>query len=306
MKTVCLIPSENGFGHLRRCIAISRALRKLDYETTLIWSNEVYLPRRLLNERDFSRVKRMAIPLMWDGPSVRSRNTFNDSELFRELSRFDLVISDTLLWPVFYAEKVILVAQFLWEFYYRRLGELDVFATLPMKIPKILFKTFGMSGFIWPEMRDTFDIQEVDILDYWNLRGTAEVETQKICISLSGTGRTSLPKIMSDWNLPLVSGLENFVIEKNEKPLAIICRPGLGIISECVSAKSVPILTVEKDIEMEYNSDVLINKWGIGLNVDSIKNLSKTEAELFVREFCNSIDWPEVTSIDDFALLISS
>jgi hypothetical protein len=216
------------------------------------------------------------------------------------LGFFDLVISDTLTWPLMIDERAILISQFLWEIYYAKTNK----EKMPDETQRVLTldstRVFAMGDFVWPEMRELMNINQVPILDYWNLRKKRILFSTDICTSSSGTGRGSLSRTFLNWNCERIMGFENYIREKQTKPLGVLCRPGLGIVTECISARSIPIVLDENDFEMKYNRAVLTENLRLGVKAEELDGLSPEEATAVLLNFSANLDWPEVMSVDNF------
>ena len=77
--------------------------------------------------------------------------------------------------------------------------------------------------------------------------------------------------------------MEKFSYKKSQfdEIIACICRPGLGIISDCIEY-NIKLFTVfeKNNFEMHHNSQIL-NKLGIGKNIE-IKNFSPLKITLLI------------------------
>jgi hypothetical protein len=98
--------------------------------------------------------------------------------------------------------------------------------------------------------------------------------------------------------LDIIKGLENYSRQKRFVPAGIICRAGIGAISECLSAKSLPILLSDTDIEIQYNRRTLLNL-GLALDIKNLKNLGYEEL-LEIENIASGLEWPEILSAQDF------
>jgi hypothetical protein len=74
-----------------------------------------------------------------------------------------------------------------------------------------------------------------------------------------------LPSEILSQHYPIVYGLDRY-LKNNAKPLAVICRPGLGAILECLSSGITPILIESNDFELNNNLQICVkNNWAVTL-----------------------------------------
>ena len=105
------------------------------------------------------------------------------------------------------------------------------------------------------------------------------------------------PKIINQ-NFQLISGLERF-LKFNQKPLAVICRPGLGAIFECLSSGIVPILLDNSTGDLASNFRVCIeSNWAVSL-VDFIQ-VSPDNQAAFLYDFYKKITFPKFMQSETF------
>lgn len=302
-KSVCFIPSNNGYGHLRRCASFAKAFSKNGFNTTLLWNSRIAIKNDLEIENSFGEVCLMHTPLISEGPSVRSDDAGKLREIKTYLKRFDAVIVDTLTWPLGIDEEFIFIGQFLWELYYEkrfekrhfRLQESDAFDFSLRRN-----RMFGMKGFAWPEMTRFKNFTEIDVFDYWQLEQAKFRRRNALGFSNSGTGLFSTQDIPFKEALVEINGLENMISSSGLLPVGVLCRAGLGIISECLSSRTVPILLEPDDYEMGFNIYQLENYFRLGVRAKDLLGLDVLEAIERVQEMSRSFVWPTTKSSERF------
>jgi hypothetical protein len=273
---------------------------KNDYQisNSVVWNRNKTYPMHLHEGNLFQNVFLEPTPTTYDGPD-KSRLDGEDvrlENLEKLLSQFDLVLTDTLTWPLKLVKDSIFLGQFTWEFYHNRLARTSSSQHVK-NLGKALLnhRAFAMKPFAWEEMDNFEAIEYTSILDYWNLRNAPYSRNDQVVISLSGTGKTSIEELtLSAFDPIIVNGLENYIYSKKQIPLAVVCRPGLGIISECIAARVIPIIHTEEEIEMKINENILLNTLGIGVTLHQIQNLRKNESVELLKNLQYKIDWPDV------------
>jgi hypothetical protein len=275
-------------------------------QTSLIWNSRKTLPHGIYPDNSFDNILKIRTPQLFDGPSMNEN--INSSLSLKKLkditSIYDVVLSDTLTWPLLTRQDALFLGQFTWEFYHQRTGyQLSVTRDEDSKPGWLNNLAFSMSEFAWEEMSLFKNLKRLPVLDYWNLRNKDLYEEEEILVSFSGT-RSELEQRQKlnglDYVPTVVKGLENYLQEKLQKPLGVICRPGLGIISECISAKIVPIIFEDLDPEIRFNSKILTESLGIGVRYEQIQDLTKSELFEFLTSFRRKILWPDVISSIEF------
>jgi len=308
INSVSFIPSSNGYGHLRRVSSIAKALKKTSgVQTSLIWNRQKTFPQEICSDTVFDKIVLAQTPRLFDGPPIKKSMNANSSlENLRDLlSQYDVVLSDTLTWPLIARQDAIFLGQFTWEFYHQRFGcQSKLTSSDASKIEWLDNPAFTMHEFAWDEMRLFRNLYRLPVFDYWHLRSRDLSDTNEILVSFSGTQSVleQSERLKSLKFVPtVVRGLENYIQGKARRPLGIICRPGLGIISECISARVIPIIVEDKDPEMSFNRKILIEGLGIGVGYEQIKNFSMGEVFDFLTNFSSTLKWPNVITSMEFA-----
>lgn len=262
MMKVGFIASANGLGHLRRLICIALEFKKLSKSCVIL------LPCQLPTDSvipklvsDFNLDSKIICSNDYmDGPFTKFQRHDRCRSMFTldRLDYFDVLICDTVLIDTGKsAIKKILVAQFLWEWNSRTTLLLDSYR-----------KIFGFNYFTQEYILKLSNFSSVPLLDYWNLSAYSKKSfSHEICIANSGAVNVSnyLPSEILLQHLPIIYGLDNY-LKDNNKPLAVICRPGLGAILECLSSGIIPILIESSDPELNNNLKICVkNNWGVAL-----------------------------------------
>lgn len=255
-----LVSSFNGFGHFRRIFSYSKVLLSRGYRVHIVASAQQVARQRLDRERvsrhhlTFHSFER---PLGLDGPqwgAPSSQKVARPTEaLLSALQRANLVISDNSLWPASFSNRIILTGQFLWPDYWRAKG-VRVEAHID-SLPVAWFQNpqFGdQSSFL------NVSQQAIGLPADANLRTERGIGERKEIWFSSGTtglahGLTGLEGINSSllqresWEMKTAGYL----------PTAVVGRPGLGTITDCVAAE-VPFLPtwVADDPELLRNASV--------------------------------------------------
>lgn len=263
MMKIGFIASANGLGHLRRLICIALELKKLSTSCVILLPCQLpidsVIPKLVLDfNLDF---KIICSNDYIDGPFTKFQRHNICKSLFTldRLDYFDVLISDTVLIDTGKsAIKKILVAQFLWEWNSRTTLLLDSYR-----------KIFGFNYFTQEYILNLSNFSPVPLLDYWNLAAYSKKSfSHQICVANSGAVDVLdyLPSEILLQHFPVIYGLDSYLKNNNNKPLAVVCRPGLGAILECLSAGIIPILIDSSDPELNNNFKICVkNNWGVAL-----------------------------------------
>lgn len=259
-----IVPSINGFGHVRRMISIAIAFESFNISTNFLLpcnlNKQSKIPTLISNHK--LKMQTICVPSYAEGPYAQFQNyhTCDYSEINNLQTKYEFIIADTVTWVADYHAQVYLFAQQLWEF--RSKNDVTI-AETNSRLRKIK-KIFGFKDFTIDSIKNLNNFIEIPLIDYWGLKKYVKTESEDTIV-ISNSGAENLLEVENfyDKNLTMVYGLENYLLS-NPKPLAVICRPGLGAISESLSAGIIPILLKSKDSELFFNSRVAIsNNWAI-------------------------------------------
>jgi hypothetical protein len=293
------VPSVNGFGHTRRLISLAIELTIMKYKCNFI------LPCILSDKSPILGIildhgfnyEIVCVRELNDGPFVLRNQSheckFYDIEL--SLNKYDCLIADTVTWVSNFHNNTYLFAQFTWEQYQNKDTRNLRLANQLAKHKKI----FGFKYFTNNYIKSQINFREIPLLDYWNLsRYSSTRDNGKFLVANSGAED---PKVLTSNDqflskTKIVYGLEKY-LKTNAKPLAIICRPGLGAILESISAGIVPILLDSEEYELIFNKKIAIEEgWAIDYkSIESLSNLRKVE---YVENFKKILIKPDVISPD--------
>jgi hypothetical protein len=296
---VALVPSNNGYGHLRRLTSLIPALAKYNFKVSLIWDERITFPRHIFGKGLPFELELIKTPLHLDGPFVRSNAGYSFKILEEVMSKYLFVISDTVTWPAKVHKRTIFLAQFFWEMYYSEIDSQSEFWRKEMlNIPNTNL-IYTMQHFSWLEPAHYMNLRQIPILDYWNLRQREEANGKDLVTLLSGTNQAiskiSMVKELSvNDDIKQISGMENYIEQERKKPLGVLCRAGLGAISESISARSYCIFLPDKDFEINKNSTVA-TELGVGFSY-SIYLDKKENFKNYLFEQRTKTNWPDVLS----------
>ena len=304
---IAFAPSLNGLGHLRRLISIANPLRELGFEITFVLSNQYILSAKFISILKDQKIDFLSVPTpkYVDGPFTQRSDKSEDIYLTsKNLGAYDFIIADTVTWPLGIHDKVIFIGQFTWDLYYRHalIGK-DKEKSQEQNLEKNALVVFGMIDFTWPEIAKLHNYQPIPLLDYWKLRNLTVDREKKLGIISSGIEESGILDVRRKMDLIEVSAPESYYSRYGSYPVGILCRAGLGAISENLSIKSVPILFPSDDFELSRNVDILLGKgWGILLDHEQASNPSAL-IERSV-ELARSIEFPSTISSSDLAGII--
>lgn len=296
MKVVGLIPSINGFGHTRRLLSIANELTKNNVVCTFLLpcllSKQSAIPK-LIAEYGF-RSKIVCFRDYTDGPYsiINSSHDCNTNPL--NLNKFDYLLADTVTWVADFHDNVYLIAQFTWEQFKPKINKISIDRRLT-KFKRI----YGFKYFTTNYIESQTNYEQIPLLDYWGLGKYIKTNPiDKFVLANNGAQDPNF-KLRDDIflkSLDLVKGLEKY-LELNTKPLAMICRPGLGAILECLSSGIAPVLFETHDPELSYNRQVaLANGWAV--DYKKIEPLTTIQKIDFVRNYMTHFERPTLVTSD--------
>lgn len=305
---LALVSCANGFGHLKRLIRILDQLIDRAPVKAVTLFCDAHAAQEINKWREYLLVReRCAIdvvpvwsPMRWDqnqeyyGEWVLDWHSTIPSW---RLEDFDFVLSDNLVEPLLYSERVTLVGSFLWHdvllsaFSGNQLIEKysswcnDILAsTQPHVIANRYFAT--------PVMDRQTNVHKVGLVHYCKARDTERINKlpEKVLIAL---GSAQAANGVADKLSRLVSwfderGLEVFASSTLFERLAAECprikpfefwddnfdtidlavvRGGLGTISDCVAARVPMLYAGDPNPEIKFNQ-MRLSQMGIGLPLE--------------------------------------
>jgi hypothetical protein len=266
MLKIGFVGSVNGYGHIRRLLSIARIMDKKKFKVVFYLScqlNPSSLIVKMIKNQNFE-INILCTKYYTDGPyanfNIKCKCNLNINK--KNFSEIDILIADSQLWASELHKNTFLIAQFVWQVDYKKENLSYLETQRFYKFRHI----FGINDFSLPYLKSLDNFTGIPLLDYWGLRKFGSITSENY-ISLANNGTQKLDKNLVEMSfgkkIPLIRGLDEF-LNTNTKPIAIICRPGLGTILECLSANIVPILLHYTDFELQYNTRVVLqNNWGI-------------------------------------------
>jgi len=277
-----LVASSNGLGHARRLLNLGAGLKalKVDFRLAMTRKQERLLKSEI--ESLFSGFPPDLIRIEAHGlESLLFQDSCKPVEVqgatIQALEGADAVISDNSLWPALYNPNFFLFGHFEWLTYARNLprdyqekiSETDVFKMEKELITKTLiwFRTRHFS--INNELLDPISL-DVPLLRYGGDEEYPTTRADIVWISSGTTGRNSPVtegKHLSGYPFALRESWE--MATSDHLPRAVIGRPGLGTIRDCLASKT-PFIPSWRGIDSELarNESTLI-ELGLALDLET-------------------------------------
>ncbi len=293
------IPSTNGFGHTRRLISVAMAARDLGHSPYIYLHHGDHKRTRLAREKGLEIIYGGSLGVL-DGPYRFDTNQI-ESRSKLDFSNFDWVISDTLIEISKLHPKTLLFAQFTWHHFFEKgiPDKSNLFLNDEVIENLRRFrKIFGMQEFTWPPLVQLKNYEKIPLLDYWNLRSRRKElkRGDSIVIVKSGVNSKELDKILEDlrFEFEIVERIEYI----SEIPLGVICRAGIGAITEALALGSCPITIVDDlaNTELIKNQGVLVERnWGLEL-----QKFIQQDGKLDKKSLFNSLQLVQTPSEEEF------
>jgi len=312
MKKILYVICPNGFGHVKRSLAISEALLdRLPYLSLTFFVHPT--SGQYLDEYASMQLQSSSNQIITDprhGFSLQHlalpNFTANYNEWRSELSAvikatsYDLVLSDNLASPLEFFDRTILTGSFLWHAILDRNSQndtvLDHEAALVAKYKPVMINIEGMG---MPSQVST--TKAVPIPWITSRYATIQKKSPRILVTAgkSGTNREMFKQVASTlalnsrWeifanqDIQRELGLEtistfDFTEDSFSKLSLIIARPGIGILTDAIKY-SAPILTHETfdNKELHFNA-TRVQELKIGEKIDLLnkKTLLETVANM--------------------------
>lgn len=275
MKQIGLVSSINGLGHARRLTQLALSLNQIGYQSILFATKKqinklVPELNKLGKVVNYVEITSHGI----DGPGWMRNGCLVESpsdNVIRLLHECDLVISDNSIWPIKFNSNFVLFGHFNWLNYWdikdKQIfsGELkEIYLEEVMLLSRIKtafqFKTFHFSGSFDPKT-----IIPIKLLKYESDKDFPKmVNSKSIWMSAGTTELNRYPYLNKIKKYKYkIEPIETFkLIGSAQKPLAVIGRPGLGTIRDCLAA-GIIFIPYLSEYDPELNSNIL-----------SLKNLS--------------------------------
>ena len=315
-KLISFIVCSNGYGHIKRVITVVNEINFIDKNIkTIIFINKTHLkflkasPNFKINEPDRVVFKTTLSEFepFWDkNLSFKLYQSWNKKlSQNKFINKSNLIISDNYISPLGVLNNVILMGSFLWIDIENRNKDINKIIDYENNL---LFKNK-------PEMLCQKDLVMNSVADKTNAiklpwfcsKTTNQLNLNKknsILFTGGGTKNNNnfLVKIIKqirkeDINLKCFVDKNLYKYFKNENPKKIIqefdfsedsfstikyivCRPGVGILTDCIKYEIVPIaLDFNDNSEMKFNSNI-ISKIEIGYSLVISEKINEIAIEI--------------------------
>jgi UDP-N-acetylglucosamine:LPS N-acetylglucosamine transferase len=311
--------SSNGFGHLKRVTSVLHLI--LEYNKKLnifIVCNDI--KKRIIKRDKSLKNLRFCTSIMkyeinWLSPEKNALNQYlkwkNNFENSTVIKKSDLIVSDNLVIPIFSNKKVILMGSFLWHDIidtinptFQKIAEAEKNILL-LKKPKIVcLESMYMNSISKytntvkvPWFTNRIKVKRFHKNKEVLITGGGTEQLDEILLSIANKiYYNSSLKIFLDEKLynkykkyNTINSLFFFQFDFKEQSFGslttIICRPGIGILTECVKY-SIPVIAVydnsnkeishnaKKITALKIGSSIHIkNNFVSGYYVKKIKNI---------------------------------
>ena len=289
MKIAFLV-CDNGFGHIKRCLLIAYYLSSKGFSVDLYGNEKGF---KIANSLEI-KFKNHPNLIPWNF-SYKIKYFLSNSckklkiiEKIPPLEIYDLVFSDNILEVLLLRQDTIFISQFFWHEVLK-----DIDNDYRKKCREIIKKfkpiILGDQYFSMDYIKNSKNYISTGLFSLGIQKENSEENSHNrkdLLITIGNTNQSCdliknlINKIKNEKNLFFNNlYLEDCLIPKNppswiksfnytqtqlKNIKACICRPGLGIISDCIEYK-IRIYSIfeEKNLEMEHNSFV-IKRLGIG------------------------------------------
>ena len=306
---VALVSCANGFGHLKRSIRILHPLidRSPIKAVTLFCDERAgqeidrWREYLLVRERCSLRIVPVSLPVRWNpNREYYGEWLLNWHTTMRtwRLEDFDYVLSDNLVEPLLYSDRVTLSGSFFWhDVLFSAFAGMDVMERYMSWCGGILASVrphvIANRHFVTPAVTEQVNVHKIGFIHFCGAREVrqAKLPTRVLIALGSAQGADgAVDKIAHAIRVMHAAGMEIFLPAALFAALGTRCpgtqpfdfwhdnfdladlaiiRGGLGTISDCIAAK-VPMLYVDDpNPEIRFNQTRL-SKMGIGLPLDKV------------------------------------
>ena len=332
MFKIAILACDNGYGHLKRCLLIAYYLSSQGISVDLYGDSSGF---KIAKNIEFNPKKKPTL-IPWNFSYDIKYFLSNGCKSFKvldklpQLSKYDLVLSDNIIEVLLKRKDTILISQFFWHEVLK-----DIDEEYKNECRKIInsYKPliFGDKYFSMKYIKDNLNFLPTGIFtSNYDCSTTDNIYDKKRSLLITGGNTNQSYKILKETIEIVEKNYFNFIdkifIDENIIPqnhslkimkfdytnaqfneiIACICRPGIGIISDCIK-HNIRIFAAheENNLEMIHNSEI-INNMRIGENLD-IENLSSMKkyfnSKLSIlknKQICSSIDLNGVNHIYKF------
>lgn len=331
MSKVAFLVCDNGYGHLKRCLSIAYYLSNKGYSVDLYGDKNGFKIAQNINYVPINKPKLIPWKFYYDIDYFLSSKSKNLDVLKRlpPLNIYDFVFSDNIVESLIIRNDTILVSQFFWHEVLKEINK-----DYKNECTKILKSfnpiIFGDKYFSMNYIKESNNYMPTGLFSLTkninikpilgnkkNLLITGGNTSQtidtlrKIILNIKTNFLNMFDKIFVDERLypsNPIKKMQKFDYSKSqfEQITACICRPGIGILSDCLE-NNIRVFTVyeNNNFEMIHNSKI-IEKIGVGekLEFENCLNLinflnNKTLIDNNYR-ICNLIDFNGCSNIHEF------
>jgi hypothetical protein len=318
---ITLVASQNGLGHSRRLAVLGISMKKLGVDPTLVATEKQIHQLQVEFGGQDARLLYFEANEQFelDGPALGEsgvgRTSHPSTELISLVSKSDICVSDNLIWPAKFATRFVLLANFLWSDYWRlRAGP----------TPSVLFQE-GLEKSSAAYISERYS--NVDLLFSHNdqIRVTSpyrfiryprdDLSTQlslgpSIWISGGTTGLFKTRRMLSrkSHQLQKVDFVDRETWRFGSKetlPWAVVGRPGLGTIRDCMAA-GIPFFPDGYDLEdpeLKKNAEFvrnffelegLANIWELGeRQLQALRDKFEKNRSYFLQKWNDNSESPD-------------
>lgn len=261
MHKIALLASQNGFGHSRRLFYVGSALQEWGYSTTLFLGavQAQYLSDEM-SPNNISLAVKIIKPLQADGPHVPPANFQTASTFDSVIDNESILISDNIVLTNSQSPYYYLHGHFNWLDY-------ENLTNCKEGLPAAETLSYGnlLGWFKLNEFQLKSDIPEskchsIPFLRYNDLQKFERSQLKNVVWVSKGTTSdfdlTSLNRLKAAFPELQFVDLESYKLRvQTVLPVAVIGRPGLGTIKDCLEA-GVPFVPIGYNFDVELTSNV--------------------------------------------------
>ena len=299
-KTISFIVCSNGYGHLKRCLQVIDAF-PIGYTINIFCKKHLLIYAR--NEINFKKDIQVNFisncsenEFSWiEGKKVtweRYNNWKSTLANSHELIESDLIISDNHVLPMSLFDKVILMGSFLWHDVTLASNK-EVKEIIAYERELLLSRTSSLvclGDMFMPSLNNQVSLLKQGWFTQRSDLPYIGSSTKRILITGGGTKLVNkqllelvqiLTEKHSQYEYLLDSKLfkvgqnlnSNFkLFSFSDEDFAsldfVICRPGIGILTDCVRF-SIPALVINDGFNLEINhNSKMVSELGIGIGID--------------------------------------
>lgn len=312
---ISFIVCSNGYGHIKRVVSVVNAINDINKNiNSAIFINRTHVdflsensnfkinhPERVFLNCDFSEFE----PLWNENLCFVSYENWNKKLLENKLlNKSKLIISDNYISPLNFFDNVILMGSFLWIDIENKAKDIKNIINyennlLMNKKPLMLcHKDLAMQSVITktrPIKLPWFCTKKSKFLNFEKKTGVLFTGggtknnnnliiklIEEICPLINNYEIYLDKNIYSSFKNKYLKYVKEFDFSDNSFSSLkyIVCRPGVGILTECIKFDIVPItLDFNDNVEMKFNSNVIV-RLNIGFSIVMSNKINKKSIEL--------------------------